>query len=65
MQTVLIGPDEFATRIRRSMRAGRNPHRLVRCLDQIEDALERRGIRMRSYFTALRRHADRVMREKQ
>lgn len=63
MQAVLVGPAEFGARIRRSMRSGRNPQRLVRCLDQIEEALERRGIRMRPYFMALRRHADRVMRE--
>ena len=52
---LLVKPEEFAARIRENIAAGRNPRRLLRCIDDLEAALKHRGIEMRAYFAALRR----------
>ena len=52
---VLVQPQEFADRIRENIRLRRNPRRLLKCIDDLEEALLHRGIDMRAYFAALRR----------
>jgi hypothetical protein len=51
---LLVQPQEFAGRIRRSIRAGHNPRRLLKCINDVDEALSARGIHMRPYFAALR-----------
>jgi hypothetical protein len=51
---LLVQPEEFAGRIRRSIRAGHPPRRLLKCINDCEQALSTRGLRMRAYFAALR-----------
>lgn len=58
---VLVSPLEFARRVRNLIRNGQDPHRLLRCLDDVEHDLLRRGIRMRPYFASLRSAARRVI----
>ena len=55
LSILLVQPQEFAARIRNNMRLGRNPRRLLACIDDMEQALAHRGIEMRAYFAALRR----------
>ena len=64
IETILVRPQEFATRIRAARGKGRNPARLVRCLDDVEADLARFGIRMGAYFRALRQEAHRALNEK-
>ena len=61
LAVLMVAPEEFAGRIRRSVRAGRNPRRLLKCVDDVEQALSSRGIHMRSYFAALRRELQRFV----
>ena len=63
LATILVQPREFAARIRAARSKGRNPLRLLRCLDDVERELLRFGIRMAPYFRALRRDAARAMDE--
>ena len=58
---LLVHPEEFAHRIRKSLHLGRNPRRLLKCVDDLELALSHRGVRMKPYFAALRREAEREM----
>jgi hypothetical protein len=58
---LLLDPREFAERVRVARREGRNPQRLIDCLDDIEQELERRGITMTLYFEALRKEARRAL----
>jgi hypothetical protein len=52
---LMVRPHEFAERMRHNAALGRNPRRLLKCIDDVEEALRNRGIEMRSYFEALRR----------
>ena len=61
IETVLVSPQEFAVRIRDMVRRHRDPQRMIRCLDLIEEDLARRGITMHSYFAALRKSAERAL----
>ena len=56
---LLVQPQEFAERIRNNIRLGRNPRRLLDCIDDLEEALGHRGIEMHVYFAALRREVRR------
>lgn len=55
LSVLMVRPAEFADRIRSNLRLGRNPRRLLKCIDDLEEALRHRGIEMRAYFEALRR----------
>jgi len=59
LSVLLVQPQEFAERIRNSMRLGRNPRRLLDCIDDLEKALSHRGVEMHAYFAALRREVRR------
>ena len=61
LQQMMVRPDEIAVRIRRALKEGRSPSRLLRCIDQLEIALSHRGIRMQRYFTSLRQEAARAL----
>ena len=61
LQQMMVRPDEIAVRIRRALKEGRNPSRLLRCIDQLEIALGHRGIRMPRYFSSLRQEAARAL----
>ena len=58
---LMVQPQEFARRIRESLAAGKNPRRLLKCVDDAEIALRHRGIKMVAYFSALRREGKRAM----
>ena len=59
LSVLLVQPQEFADRIRENIRLRRNPRRLLRCIDDLEEALRHRGVEMRAYFAALRRELSR------
>jgi hypothetical protein len=56
----MVRPEEFAERIRRSLKRGSNPRRLLKCVDDLEAALGTRGVNMTAYFASLRREAARA-----
>jgi hypothetical protein len=60
LNMLLVRPEEFAERIRTSLKRGGNPRRLIKCVDDLEATLTARGIRMGPYFTSLRREAARA-----
>jgi hypothetical protein len=57
---LMVRPHEFGERIRKNAELGRNPRRLLKCIDDVEEALRHRGIEMHSYFEALRREVFRT-----
>jgi hypothetical protein len=61
LEQLMVRPDEIAKRIRDSLKAGRNPRRMLKCMDDLETALAHRGIRMPTYFASLRREAGRAL----
>jgi hypothetical protein len=60
LTVLLVQPQEFADRIRQNIRLRKNPRRLLRCIEDLEEALLHRGIEMRAYFAALRRELGRA-----
>ena len=63
LEQLMVHPDELALRLRRMLKLGKSPRRILKCIDDLETALGHRGVRMRVYFAALRREAERALKQ--